>query len=167
MEERLQQLERRLVRTQRQARFLSALALAAVAGSAAGLLRPDPVAAQPAADPPPRTVLKAPFDVVGTDGKRLMTVEEKREGGAVVRFYRPGNRASVIIDQTGAGASVGLVGPDDKLGTVLDSLHDGGGLSVYSGTPSREVVLLRSSPQAGGTHLRLADPTGKVLYSRP
>lgn len=164
MEERLNNLERQLAHARRQTRLLSALVLAALAGVAAFLVRPDQVAAQPKPEKE-RTVLKAPFDVVGADGKRLMTVEEKAGGGAVVRFYRPGNRVSAIIDQTPAGASFGLITPDDKLGIILDSLVDGGSVSIYNAS-GKEGALLRAATH-NGAKFTLTDKDGTVLFSKP
>jgi len=163
VEERLSELERQLARARRQVRLLSAVVLAAPAGVAAFAVRPEPVAAQPKAKKE-RTVLAAPFDVVGADGKRLMTVEEKG-GGAVVRFYRPGNNVSAIVDQTPAGASFGLVTPDAKLGVVLDSLADGGSMSIYNGA-GKEGFHLRATTH-NGTKVTLTDKDGTVLFSKP
>ncbi len=166
MEERLNDLERRLARAQYCIRFLLALALAAPAAVIACLaLKPAAQAGQPPATEQARTVLKAPFDIVGGGGKRLMTVEEKKDGGAMVWFYRPGNKVNAMVDCTPAGGSFALCMPDEKLGVVLDSLRDGGGVSIYN-VAGKEGVLLRATT-GQGTRLTLADKDGAVLFSKP
>src|SRR5262245_22455606 len=170
MEERIQQLEQRLASSQRQVRVILALALLTPAFLVASLaLKPDPLAAQTDAAKQ-RTVLKAPFDVVGADGKRLMTVQEKREGGANVWFYREGNNVSAIIDCSPVGGSFGLVTPDGKHGLILDSIRDGGAISIYHAPPgdaaSREGARLQVSGNQG-TKFSLADKDGTVLFSKP
>jgi hypothetical protein len=164
MEERLNELERQLVCARRQARVLSALVLAALAGATAFLARPDSVVAQPKAKKQ-RTVLEAPLDVVGADGKRLMTVEEKEGGGAVVWFYRPGNNVNAIIDSSPAGASLALVTPDGKLGVVFDSVVDGGSISIHN-SAGKGGALLRATTH-NGTKFTLTDKDGTVLFSKP
>ena len=166
MDERLQKLERRLASAQRQVRFLLAFVVVMPAIVTAALaLKPAALAAPVGAAGTKRTVLKAPFDVVGSDGKRLMTVEEKKGGGATVRFYRPGNAVNAIVDCTPAGGSFGIVKPDQKLGIVLDSLPDGGSVSVYNGAGKEGVLIRASSGQ--GAKLTLSDKDGAVLFTRP
>lgn len=165
MEERLQNLERQLASAQRHVRLLLAFILVAPAIAVALLsLKPDAQAAEPEAAKK-RTVLKAPFDVVGAEGNRLLTIEEKKEGGATVWFYRPGSKVNAIVDCTPAGGSFALVTPDDKLGVVLDSLRDGGSVSIYN-AEGKEGVLLRTT-SSGGTKLTLADKDGTSLFSKP
>jgi hypothetical protein len=185
MEDRVQYLERQLAIAQRQVRLLFALAVAVPLGFVAWLsLRSDAVAAQPEGPDKKRTVLKAPFDVVGVDGKRLMTVEEKKDGGAQVWFYRPGNEVNGIIDCTPAGGSFSLHSPDGKAGLSLDSLRDGG--SFYIFTPpakaeaERQGVLLWATSSQGtkmrlrdtsgpghGVKLSVADKDGVVVFAKP
>src|SRR5687767_10929523 len=99
MEERMRDLERQVAAVQRRCRFLFGVAVVAPAvGLTLMASRPHAQAAEPEAAEKKRTVLKAPFDVVGADGKRLMTVEEKKGGGATVWFYRPENDVNAIVD---------------------------------------------------------------------
>ncbi len=124
-------------------------------------LKPAALAAPVGAAGTKRTVLKAPFDVVGSDGNRLMTVEEKEGGGATVRFYRPGNKVNALVDCTPAGGSFAVVTPDQKLGVVLDSLPDGGSVSVYNGAGKEGVLARASSGQ--GAKLTLSEKDGTVF----
>jgi hypothetical protein len=166
MEERLNDLERRLAQAQHCVRWLVAVAFLAPAVVVAFLaLKPDVQAAQPRGAAKTRTVLQAPFDVVGTAGDRLITVEEKKGGGAMVWFYRSGNKVNAMVDCTPAGGSFALCMPDEKLGIVLDSLRDGGGVSIYN-AGGKEGVLLRATT-GQGTRLTLADKDGAVLFSKP
>ena len=94
-----------------------------------------------------------------------MTVEEKDGGGAVVRFYRPGNSINAIVDCTPAGGSFALVMPDQKLGVVLDSLREGGSVRVYNAAGKEGLLVQASSDR--GTKLTLSDKDGAVLFTRP
>lgn len=169
MEERLQDLERRLAAAHRQLRVLIALGFGIpVVLAGVLLLRPADAAANPQVPGPKRTVMQAPFDVVDKDGNRLMTVEEKRGGGAQVWFYRADKKVNAILDCTAVGASFGLYTPDEKPGMILDAIRDGGTITLYNTVAgvSKEGVLIRASINQG-TKLSLSDKDGEVLFTKP
>jgi hypothetical protein len=166
MEERLQNLECRLARAQRQVCWLLVLVLAVPALAAALFWVKGDAQAGAAEDADKkRTVLKAPLDIVGADGNRLMTVEEKKEGGAIVWFYRSSSKVNAIIDCTAVGGSFALTTPDQKLAVVLDSLPDGGSVSLFN-AQGKEGVLAKTT-SSEGTKLTLTDKDGKSLFSKP
>jgi hypothetical protein len=164
MNERLTDLERRLAYAQRQVRILGVLTfVASVAIAACLVLRPSALAAQAEAEKKLTTV-KAPFEVVGADGSRLMAVEEDGDG-AVVRFYRSGKKIAAMLDCSPAGTSFALFSPSEKMCVVLDSLVDGGGMTMYNGEGKEGVLLKTTTGQ--NMQMTLTDKSGKVLFALP
>jgi hypothetical protein len=163
MDERLTVLERRLAHTQRQVRFLGALMVVAfVAIAACVVLRPSDLAAQ--AEVEKKSTMKAPFEVVGAGGSRLMAVEEDKDG-AVVRFYRSGNKIGAMLDCSPAGTSFALHSPSEKMCVVLDSHIDGGSMNMYNGEGKEGVKLWTTTGE--NTKMTLTDKSGGVLFSLP
>src|SRR5688500_10395269 len=137
MEPRSMDLDRRLQRAERQIRsHRIAIALLLLTGATLAALRPA------ATGPAPRTVLKAPLEVVDEQGRRIFMVAL-----AGARGHGPRRPTLILCDPNDGARDL----------VELQGYPGGGGrLSIYgSGGHRNDVVRLESRRTVGGGYLEL------------
>jgi hypothetical protein len=151
MKARLQNLERRLARAERQVRLLRGGALLMLVVATAL------VAARPATTQGDGTTVRAPFAVLDAKGDRLVSVEAER-GAPVLRLHHPSGRPIAALRVEGEAARFDLLGPDGRMRAGL-SVDAQGGLLELHNRAGRHVATLGSDPDGG--ILALRDASGR------
>src|SRR5439155_19365733 len=158
---RMQELESRLSRAEREVRMLRAAAFGALV---AGVLF---AAARPAATQGQATIVKAPFRVVDAAGKAIVEVDADPGEGRRLRLLGSKGELLAHIGESGSGgAEIAAYGETGMASTGLVTSHDDARLYMIGKTGRRADVMFAATAAKGGS-LAIADQAGKALFKKP
>jgi hypothetical protein len=128
VEQRLVEMERRLVRAERRAYGTTVVAV--VVGVVALIL----VGARPAATETTETMVKAPFRVVADEGKTRFYVDATTKDITRVQIYNSQGKVAASLASILDSGSLALMSGANKPGALMTSFEkQGGALTLYDG----------------------------------